>query len=152
MQLTTFPCRSFAGACCSAVEWSLDERPSQSHQNSVVASVADSFWRCSRLNGAARLNRSTYLVVKVTKGLEDEDLGWPSYVTQYTKPATDSADDKRGFHVPSSWRRISHQSTPSWKMQCSRWETKKTAWKTLRELRKEHWSSLLKFAKNSKRF
>jgi len=41
------------------------------------------------------------------------------------------AEGKRGSYVPSLWRRIWYQSTPSWKMQCSRSETKKTIRKTL---------------------
>ena len=32
--------------------------------------------------------------------------------------------------VSSVWRRIWYQSTPSWNMQCSCWEMKKTVWKT----------------------
>jgi len=37
---------------------------------------------------------------------------------------------QRGSYVPSLWRRIWYQSTPSRKMQCSCWETKKTIRKT----------------------
>jgi len=34
---------------------------------------------------------------RYTKG--PEDLGWPSYWTQYTKPVFDFAEDKRGSNV-----------------------------------------------------
>ena len=87
----------------------------------------------------------------VTKRLEN--LGWPSYWTQFTQSAFKFAEDSRGSYVLFVEKNIIPVYTLEDAVLSLRNE--ENSLENLlfsNEIRQEHWSSLLKFAKNSKRF